>query len=186
MTKNRVGFRGFVTAVPTLPAELKSNIISKDVRSIEVEISPLLGSIPKSNISTNFPQIILDFCVLTSLVIVIITVALYSWSVYCEREYQGIAKITNAIIFEEIPPVDPNHLLNRSELLYCLAENKRLESQKTSLNRMFLFWKSDYFQAKGYYDLVCIQKKYRKGDLVDVDKIYKENLELYRRQGTLR
>ena len=186
MTEKRIGFKGLVTTLPILSAESDDKVLPAIRDLSEFQKTPFLGSIPKSNISANLPQIILDWIASISFILIIICSGFYSWSIYCDYEYQKITDITNSKIVEQMPPLGAEHSLNRSELLYCFAENKRLESQRESGRGLFLFWRTGYKQYADSFGLHCAHKKYRLSDLGDVKKIYNENIELYERQGTLR
>ena len=186
MKENRIGFRGLVTALPIYSAEPIANDLSPGHIQRGKDNSPLVGSIPKSSIPSNLSQILLDCLAIIGFVILTICASTYSWSVYCDNEYQKISAIANSKIAEEMPPLDVNHVLSKSELLYCLAERKRIESQKKSLSSVFLFWKVNLEKYKEDYDLKCSNKRYKKSELPEVQNIFDENIELYNRQGKLR
>jgi len=186
MNKFSTGFGGLNTAVPSLaPQPLSSDVPSSNQRP-EIDKYSLVGEIPKLNTPANLLQIFSDFIAFISIFIIIISFLLYSWSIYCDYEYQKIMKITNAKIVEQIPLQDEERVLNKSELLYCLAEIKRLETHKKSFKNIFLFWRLSYKDYKKDFDLKCAQKRYKVRDLAVVEKIYDENVELYERQGSLR
>lgn len=186
MIENRIGFRGLVTALPIFSAEPIANDLSQSHIQRGKDNSPLVGPIRKSSIPSNLSQILLDCLATIGLVILIIFALFYSWSIYCDYEYQKIAATANSKIVEKMPPLDANHVLSKSELLYCLAERKRIESQKKSLGGLFLFWRVSIQQYREDYDLRCTNKRYKKSDWLEIQNIFDENIDLYNHQGKLR
>lgn len=186
MTENRIGFKGLVTALPIFSAEQIANDLTQSHIQRGKDSSPLVGPIRKSSIPSNLSQILLDCLATISLFILTIFVSFFSWSIYCDNEYQKIAAIANSKIVEKMPPLDANHVLSKSELLYCLAERKRIESQKKSLGGIFLFWRVSLQKYREDYDLRCTNKRYKTSDWLEIQNIFDENIELYNRQGKMR
>ena len=86
MTEKRIGFKGLVTTLPILSAESDDKVLPAIRDLSEFQKTPFLGSIPKSNISANLPQIILDWIASISFILIIICCGFYSWSIYCDYE----------------------------------------------------------------------------------------------------
>jgi len=185
MPDYRVGLKGLTTTLPDDPPTPQNDSPSAYKEDVAFSELPFLGSTPRSNIPANLVQFILDCVVSTGVAMIICSIGLYTWSAYREREYQAIEIIVNSKIIEKMPSSDTTQILGASEILYCLAEKKRLESQRKSVwgSR---FWNSSYKDSLQNIGLRCEGKKYFRKGMEAAEQVYKENVELYKRQGELR
>lgn len=87
---------------------------------------------------------------------------------------------------EQLPPIGRDHILTASQILYCMAEKTRIDSQQLSLN-VYDGYAVDRFNfAVDDYNNRCVSYRYKQSQFSRASSEHSRNEQLYIFQGASR
>ena len=89
-------------------------------------------------------------------------------------------------LVESTPIIGTDHVHNASEILYCLAEESRIEAQRESLDSRDLFSVKIFNVSTDDYNSRCASYKYKDSQYRLAEKVFLQNKDLYKIQGSSR
>jgi hypothetical protein len=99
------------------------------------------------------------------------------------RSYEAASSPPVDAVGEVVPPMGANHMLNASEINYCLSERVRLDAMRPLLNKKSEVQLREFNLRSNDFKLRCTRVQYQQSDMQRVKQLVEDKKNSLRRDA---